>query len=122
MKPLPSLFLKSLFVIALQALVSCTLFSQSKSTAEITIHTKIYCNHCGPCEDCKPNIIKHLEDVKGVKAATMDVEKMTITVVYNPEKTTPDALRKAISMARFQADHLPADPEAYEALDGCCKK
>lgn len=122
MKNLPSLLIKSFLVIALHVCVSCSLFSQSKNTAEITIQTKIYCNHCGTCEDCKPNIIKHLEVVKGVKAATMDVEKMTIAVIYNPEKTTPDALRKAISLAGFQADDLPADPEAYEALDGCCKK
>lgn len=113
---------KSLFVLIALGFTVNNMTAQKAKTSEINIQTKIYCDHCGVCEDCKPNIIKHVEDVSGVKGATLDIKAMTVKVFYNADKTNPDAIRKAITMAGFEADGLPADPTAYKALDGCCKK
>lgn len=116
-----SFFQKALMVLVLLSAPMLVL-SQGKKTAEITIQTQIYCDHCEKCEDCKPRIIQHLEYLNGVRAADLDVKKMTVTVYYNPEKTTPELIRKAITIAGFEADGMPPDPEGYEALDSCCKK
>ena len=45
-----------------------------------------------------------------------------ITVNYNPKKTDPDKIKKAITQAGYDADDLPADLKAYDKLDACCKK
>lgn len=113
---------KLLFWLLAFSFFSTSMSAQKVKTAELKIQTKIYCNHCGSCEDCKPNILTHIEEVKGVKGASLDIKAMTITVFYNPKKTTPDLIRKAVTLAGFEADGIPADPAAYEALDGCCKK
>jgi hypothetical protein len=59
---------------------------------------------------------------KGVKSATLDVDTKVATLVYNPARTTPDQLRKAISKLGYDADEVPADQKAYEKLPACCKK
>jgi periplasmic mercuric ion binding protein len=52
----------------------------------------------------------------------LDDKAMTIKVTYNPKKITPEKIRVAISKLGYDADDVKADPKAYEALDGCCKK
>jgi hypothetical protein len=47
---------------------------------------------------------------------------MTITVTYNPKKTSSEEIRKSISLYGFDADSVKADPVAYNKLDECCKK
>ena len=59
---------------------------------------------------------------KGVKRVEIDEAKKTVTVYYNPNKTTPEKIRQAIAGVGFDADDVKADPEAYTKLDDCCKK
>jgi hypothetical protein len=47
---------------------------------------------------------------------------MTITVYYNEKKTNLQTIKTAISKLGFDADDIKADKEAYEKLDGCCKR
>lgn len=74
------------------------------------------------CETCKETIEKALAYEPGVKSSNLDLKTMYVTVVYNPKKTNPDKIRKAISMAGYDADNIPADEEAYHKLPKCCKK
>jgi len=46
---------KLLFWLLAFSFFSTSLAAQKAQTAELKIQTKIYCNHCGSCEDCKPN-------------------------------------------------------------------
>lgn len=87
----------------------------------VVIKTNIYCNHCMKCESCKGKLDQILDE-KGVVDMTLNVEAMTITVVYKPKKTSPEVIRKAISKLGYDADDIPADPEAVKGLDGCCHK
>ena len=87
----------------------------------LVVKTAIYCSHCLECESCKGKL-DLLLDEKGVQEMKLDVEKMTILVVYNAKKTNPAAIRKAISNLGYDADDVPANPDAYKELDGCCKK
>lgn len=91
-------------------------------TEKVAVQTKIYCSHCDECGDCKPNITKHISALKGIEKVEMDTKKMTITVTYDTKQTNPAAIRTAISKSGYDADDVKADPTAYTALDGCCKK
>jgi cation transport ATPase len=83
---------------------------------EIKIKTTAVCN------ECKEIIEKALMDEKGVKFAELNVKTKEVRVVYNASKTTPEQLRKAISLAGYDADDVPADAEAVKKLSPCCTR
>ncbi len=53
------------------------------------------------CSLCPVTIKKSLEKVPGVDAVTVDFDKKTATVTYDPDKTAPDALAKATTEAGY---------------------
>ena len=85
-------------------------------TEEIIIQTTAQCG------ECKVNIEKALMAEKGVRYAELDVKSKQAKVVYNSKKITPDELRKAISLAGYDADTVPADSAAVLRLNPCCTK
>lgn len=85
-------------------------------TKNINIQTSAV---CGMCET---TLTKALHAVKGVKKTSLNLDTKVISVTYNPKQVTPDAIRKAISNAGYDADTIPADAAAYEKLHTCCKK
>jgi copper chaperone CopZ len=74
------------------------------------------------CGMCKETIETELPFEKGVKKATVNLETSEIGVDFNPNKTDKEKIRVAISQLGYQADHLPADPKAFEKLPACCQK
>ncbi len=91
-------------------------FAAYAQNEEIIIQTTAQCG------ECKENIEKALMAEKGVKFAELDIKSKKAKVVYNSKKTNPDQLRKAISLAGYDADTVAADPEAVKKLDPCCTK
>lgn len=94
----------------------------SKNSETIVVKTTIYCDHCKECSSCGDKIEKDLGFSKGIKLVKLDEKSMTISVTYNPKKTSPEEIRKTISKYGFDADDVKADPDAYSKLDECCKK
>ncbi len=88
----------------------------------VEIKTSIFCDHCKECESCGSRLEEAIYAVKGVRRVDVDDKTMTIQVAYNPKKTDPDHIRKAIAATGYDADDFKADPEAYRKLDDCCKK
>jgi len=74
------------------------------------------------CEICKETIEKALAYERGVLASDLDLKTKQVRVIYQPAKTTPEKIRKAISMSGYDADEVMADPKAYRRLPRCCKK
>lgn len=74
------------------------------------------------CDMCKTTIEKGMAYVKGVKNTSLDVESSVLTVEYNPKKTNPDEIRKAVAAIGYDADDVVAEQVAYDNLDECCKK
>lgn len=101
--------------------VSAQVQAQSK-TKEVIIKTKIYCDHCKECGSCHDRIINELRFTKGVKEASMDVEKQEIKVLYASSKTNEQQIKNAINKAGFDADDQLAPTEFVNKLDDCCKK
>lgn len=104
-------------VAALFVLFSTTLKSQDNpKIAEIKIKTSAV------CDMCKETLESNLVYEKGIKKSDLDVKTAVITVTYNPQKTTPEKIRVAISKIGYDADDIPADKKAYDKLNSCCKK
>ncbi len=95
---------------------------QNKNAETLTIKTKIYCDHCLKCESCGGNLNVALKKVWGLKKISINPQNHNIVVVYKPNKTNPEQIRKAIAQAGFDADEVKATAEAYSKLDACCKK
>ena len=92
-------------------------FSQKANKTEtISIKTS------SQCDMCKHTLEKAMAFEKGVKSSNLDVPTSVLTVEYNPSKTTPEKIKKAVSEAGYDADDVPANPAAYEKLNSCCKK
>ncbi|MCW3086316.1 MAG: hypothetical protein JWP12_3682 [Bacteroidetes bacterium] len=104
----------------LAAVVMFVLFAASakaqNNTAELKIKTS------ATCEMCKATIEKYMAFEKGVKKSELDVASKILTVTYNPQKTTPEKLRIAVSKSGYDADDVKADPKAFAKLEECCRK
>ncbi|MCX7953728.1 MAG: heavy-metal-associated domain-containing protein [Bacteroidales bacterium] len=70
---------------------------------------------------CKERIEKKIKKEKGVYSVNVNLDTKYVTIFYNPQKTSPDKLRLAISKLGYQADDIKPDPIAYEKLPTCCK-
>lgn len=90
--------------------------AQNVNTAEIKIKTSAI------CETCKKTIEQSLAFEKGIKQSDLDISTKIVTVTYNPNKTTPEKIRLAISNTGYDADEVKANPKAYKKLEACCKK
>lgn len=53
------------------------------------------------CHNCQLRIEKNIAWEKGVKDLAVDLEHKTVTVTYNPQKTTEEKLQKAIEKLQF---------------------
>lgn len=89
---------------------------KDKSVKKIEIQTS------AQCEDCKERIEKNMAFEKGVKYVNLDLETKILTLKYRADKTDEKKLRKAVSKIGYDADDVPADPEAYAKLPECCQK
>jgi copper chaperone CopZ len=108
--------MKTKIMMSLIMLVTFINVNAQEKTAEVKIKTS------ATCDMCKETIEKYVAFEKGVKKITVDVNTKIATVVYNPQKTSPEKIRIAISKAGYDADDVPADKKAYDKLDDCCKK
>ena len=90
--------------------------SQAQSTDTLLIATS------GQCNTCKKTLENDMKFEKGVESVNYDIETQILTVVYKPEKTTPEKVKTAVTKIGYDADEMPADPKAYSKLPDCCKK
>ena len=82
-----------------------------------TVTFKVY----GNCGMCKSKIEQSLKGVKGVAAATWDVDKKMITVTYNPKKIELLEIHQKIAGVGYDTDEVKAKDEVYNNLHGCCQ-
>ena len=81
--------------------------SDSKNSEPVTFATSLH------CESCKAKIEKNLAWEKGVKDLAINVETKEVTVTYDPQKTNPEALRKAIEKLGYTcSSQKDTDPKS----------
>lgn len=74
------------------------------------------------CEMCKARIERTLGLSKGIKESNLNLKENVITVTYNANKTTPEAIRKTIINTGYDADGQVANQKAHDKLPSCCRK
>ncbi|MGL4597872.1 MAG: heavy-metal-associated domain-containing protein [Bacteroidia bacterium] len=111
----------SSFVILLVSFLSLVFVSPVAAKAKASKMDTLVIKTSAECEMCKTAIEKKLNLMKGIKVATVDFSAHTVTVVYNPEKTTADKIRKVISSLGYDADEVKANNRAQQRLPDCCK-
>jgi len=74
------------------------------------------------CEMCKARIERNLGLSKGVKESNLDLSNKVVTVKYNPDKTTEEAIKATINNTGYDADVSPANQKAHDKLPSCCRK
>ncbi len=109
-----SVIMLTLFISAGSQLKAQTAADGTKQYVEIKTSVQ--------CGSCKKTVESALKNVEGIESAKVDVATKTVAVKYDSAVTSPDAIKKAINMAGYDADDMPADKAAYDNLDACCKK
>ena len=74
------------------------------------------------CEMCKARIERNLGLSKGVKGSNLNLDNKVITVKYNPNKTTAEAIKATIINTGYDADNQLANQKAHDKLPSCCRK
>ncbi len=100
-------------------LISGTMKAQTPADAEKKATIKIKTS--AECDMCKKRIEKEMAFIKGVKKADLDLATRVLTVTYQTKKTSPEAIKAAISKIGYDADDVKADNKAYKKLPECCQ-
>ena len=75
----------------------------------------------GNCGMCERTIEGSLKNVDGVALADWDKETDQMTVSFNPEVITLDAIKQKIADVGYDSDTHRAKDEVYNNLPGCCQ-
>lgn len=102
-------------IVLLAAALGCmlTVCAKDLKTVVCTTNPKM---HCANCEN---KIKENLRFEKGVKAIETSVEKQTVTVTYDADKTNVDNIIKGFAKIKYQATVVPPAEEKtqQEAAD-----
>ena len=106
-----------LFLVIATTGISFLTSAQTKAqlTAKITTPTV-------QCDMCKERIETYLKRYDGVTYVNVNVKRKETTVKYLTDRTNIENIKTAIANAGYDADDVPANPDAYKGLPKCCKK
>lgn len=75
----------------------------------------------GNCGMCQERIETAAKAVEGVLAASWDEDTQILTLRFNGELTSQQAVEAAIAEAGHDTEHVRADDKVYKRLHHCCK-
>lgn len=93
-------------------------YAQENKSTTSKIQTETFTVE-GACSMCKTRI-ENAALLNGVKSADWDMNTHTITVVYNPQKVSLQAIHQSIANAGHQTSLLAPNMEAYKKFPACC--
>ena len=99
--------MKKLFLILAMAMVTMVASAKDIQTVVVTTTPQMH------CENCEKRIKNNLRFEKGVKKIETDIEKQTVTITYDADKTTVDDLLKGFEKFQYTARVLK-DGETVE--------
>jgi copper chaperone CopZ len=107
------------FLFLLTAVTAISFFASAQTKALLTakINTPTV-----QCDMCKERIETYLKRYDGVTYINVNVKRKETTVKYLTDRTNIENIKTAIANAGYDADDIPANPEAYKELPKCCKK
>ena len=109
--------MKNILIFSVAIFLTSFVFGQEGKSPKV-IETAFHVS--GNCGMCKARIETAL-DRKGVKLATWDQKTQMLTLAFQPKKITEDQIHQILADAGHETERVPAKPEAYSSLPGCCK-
>lgn len=58
------------------------------------------------CENCEAKVLKNIRFEKGVKEIKTNVEKQTVTIVYDADKTNPKKLTEGFAKFKYEVTEI----------------
>lgn len=101
-------------ILSLVVVMTATLAMADKKNEVKAVFTTNPVMHCASCET---KIKSNLRFVKGVKDIATDIPSQTVTVTYNPEKTSKEKIVKGFSKIGYEAREVKASAKAGAS---CC--
>lgn len=76
------------------------------------------------CENCENKIKNNIRFEKGVKSIETNIAAQTVTIVYDADKTTEDAIIQAFAKINYTARKVTCGEEVEHNHEdeGCCEK
>ncbi|MFA9210858.1 MAG: heavy-metal-associated domain-containing protein [Moraxellaceae bacterium] len=87
----------------------------TSKTQEVSIQTS------AECGECEIRLEEALNYTKGIVFAELDLTTMKLNVKFKPKQITLEEIKVNIASLGYQADEVPADKVAFDALPACCK-
>ena len=74
----------------------------------------------GRCEMCKARVERMSLEIPGVTTAIWNLESQQLTVAFDENQTSVDAIQKVMAKAGHDTEVHLATTEAYDNLPACC--
>ncbi len=107
--------MKKFLIMAAVALCACSVSAKDIQKVVLTTNPQMH------CQNCEAKIKNHLKFEKGIKKIETSVENQTVTVTYDADKTSEDAIMGAFSKIKYEVKKVdPAAPVApAKCTTGC---
>jgi hypothetical protein len=107
----------AIFALAL-AFQSCSPKTTAVANSSASLETATFAVS-GNCGMCKKSI-EGASKKAGAAAADWNDAKQVVTVKFDKQKTSVDAIQKSIAKYGYDNEKYKATKEAYDNLPGCC--
>jgi hypothetical protein len=104
-----------LFAITIGTTTSAQTNGQAKIASVKTETFKVW----GACDMCKTRIEKTVK-AEGATTASWDEKTQMLTVAFDPQKSSVDALSKKLASVGHDTEKYKAPDNVYAKLPGCC--
>ena len=106
--------MKKLLLLFAMMVVAITAMAKDIQTVVVTTTPQMH------CENCENRIKNNLRFEKGVKKIETNIEKQTVTITYDADKTTVEQLLKGFEKFKYSARVLKdGETVTTEGDEGC---
>lgn len=112
--------MKKIIIMAITAIALCAGSAAAKDIQTVVLTTTPEMH----CQNCEAKIKNHLKFEKGIKKIDTSVENQTVTVTYDADKTSEQAIIDSFSKIKYEAKKLDANATKAEpkkcSQGNCC--
>ena len=98
--------MKKVFVLSAMMLTAMVSMAKDIKTVVVTTQPQMH------CENCEKKIKGNLRFEKGVKQIETNINEQRVTITYDAEKTTPDAIIQSFDKFGYKATEVKAKEAA----------
>lgn len=108
--------MKRIIIMAIAALAICAGSAAAKDIQKVVLTT----NPEMHCQNCEAKIKNHLKFEKGIKKIDTSVENQTVTITYDADKTSEQAIIDSFSKIKYEVKKVDADAKPAKCTGGSC--